>query len=76
MDAMLKDLQKVSSELSKSRAAMEAALQESTPPGTAAAHSSLSMSEMLPGACASGQLSHQQACSWPHAWWNTAKPAT
>ncbi|CAK0782613.1 hypothetical protein CVIRNUC_005815 [Coccomyxa viridis] len=63
MDAMLKDLQKVSSELSKSRAAMEAALQESTPPGTAAAHSSLSMSAVQEAARAAAaeilkQLQH------------------
>ena len=51
MDAMLKDLQKVSAELSRSRAAMEAALQQSTPPAAAAADSSLSKSEMLPSAC-------------------------
>ena len=45
VDALLKDLQKVSAELSKSRAAMEAALQQSTPPATAAGDSALSMSE-------------------------------
>ena len=67
MDAMLIDLQKVSSELSKSRAAMEAALQQSMAPATAAADDDLPMSEMLPSAFASGQLSLQQACSWPRA---------
>lgn len=67
MDAMLADLQKASSELSKSRAVMEAALQQSMAPATAAADDDLPMSEMLPSACASGQLSLQQACSWPRA---------
>ena len=52
IDAILKDLQKVSSELSKSRAAMEAALQQSMPPAKAAADVDLS-SEMLPCALAS-----------------------
>ena len=45
MDNMLKDLQKVSAELSNSRAAMEAALQQSTPPAPAAANRDLSTSE-------------------------------
>ena len=75
MDTMLTDLQKASSELSKSRAAMEAALQQSTPPATKAADSSLSTSEMLSSACISTKLSHHRALLWPLLQCSVAKPA-